>query len=59
MRFVKKAISMSLAAALLFLEAGSPVYAQEVEAVITENQEEITDEDAESEYSDPQEDNVG
>ena len=55
----KKAISMSLAAALLFLEAGIPVYAQEVEAVITENQEEITDEDAESEYSDPQEDNVG
>lgn len=50
---------MSLAAALLFLEAGIPVYAQEVEAVITENQEEITDEDAESEYSDPQEDNVG
>ena len=59
MRFVKKAISMSLAAALLFLEAGIPVYAQDVEAVITENQEEITDEDVESEYSDPQEDNVG
>lgn len=59
MRFVKKAISMSLAAALLFLEAGIPVYAQDVEAVITENQEEITDEDAGSEYSDPQEDNVG
>ena len=59
MRFVKKAISMSLAAALLFLEAGIPVYAQDVEAVITENQEEITDVDVESEYSDPQEDNVG
>ncbi len=40
MRFVKKAISMSLAAALLFLEAGIPVYAQDIETAIADAQEE-------------------